>query len=595
MRRAARAASACRPWSREGVVAFGYRGLDGRVRRTQVAARPSRRRASSPAPDADRAGRRYGVVLGVRAGPSRRAASGRWMSGSRRRCWTTPLPRRAAAVRGSRRSRPDDPEAAHRAWHATSHDRDQQPCRGASVPSGAAWPTCACWSTRAPARASATSRPACRGSARLFGRDSIITIAAAAAHPAPGRARHAVVLARLQATERRRLARRAAGQDPARAAHRRAGAGRRDPAHALLRLGRRDAAVADAARRVRALDRRRGARRPAVAERARRARLDRRVRRPRRRRLRRVPAPVADGGLLNQGWKDSADAIRCADGRWPRAPSRWSRSRATSTRRGAAWRGWPGCAATPTLAERQEAAADDAPRAGSRTAFWLEDAGTYARRARRRQAGGRRGRLQRRPRAVERHLPRRSAPRAWREPRSRARTCGAAGASARCRARWPATTPSATTSARSGRTTTPSAPRALALRASRGGVARGRRAARGDPVLPRRPPAGAVLRLRPGRVAVSRCRTRSPARPRPGRRARCSSWSSATLGLQPDAARPRAAAASARRCPTGCPDLRLENLRGGRRGRRPAGPAQRRLDGVEVLRRSGDLDVVVRV
>ena len=65
------------------------------------------------------------------------------------------------------------------------------------------------------------------------------------------------------------------------------------------------------------LDRRPRAGRPAVAERAGGARVDRPVRRPRRRRLRRVRART-ERGLLNQGWKDSGDAIRDRTGRWPR-------------------------------------------------------------------------------------------------------------------------------------------------------------------------------------------------------------------------------------------------------------------------------------
>ena len=62
------------------------------------------------------------------------------------------------------------------------------PCRSPSAPSAGRWPTCAAGRTAARARASATSRPACRGSARLFGRDSIITAPPAARGPAADRA-----------------------------------------------------------------------------------------------------------------------------------------------------------------------------------------------------------------------------------------------------------------------------------------------------------------------------------------------------------------------------------------------------------------------
>ena len=37
---------------------------------------------------------------------------------------------------------------------------------------------------------------------------------------------------------------------------------------------------------------------------------------------------ASEQGLANQGWKDSYDAIFHADGSWPRATSRWPKSRA---------------------------------------------------------------------------------------------------------------------------------------------------------------------------------------------------------------------------------------------------------------------------
>ena len=87
----------------------------------------------------------------------------------------------------------------------------------------------------------------------------------------------------------------------------------------------------------------------------------------------------------------------------------------------------------------------------------MPDVGTYALALDGRKRPGRRHLLERRPRTVERHVRRRNAPRAW--PRcSPAAPCGRAGASAPCRPRWRATTRSATTWARSGRTTTASAP-----------------------------------------------------------------------------------------------------------------------------------------
>ena len=103
-----------------------------------------------------------------------------------------------------------------------------------------------------------------------------------------------------------------------------------------------------------------------VAERARGARLDRHVRRPRRRRVRRVRAPLR-ARPVNQGWKDSSDAIRDRERARRRCRrSRWPRSRATSSTPSAGWPGSPGCAARTTLATRLEAEADDAARRGSR-------------------------------------------------------------------------------------------------------------------------------------------------------------------------------------------------------------------------------------
>ena len=67
------------------------------------------------------------------------------------------------------------------------------------------------------------------------------------------------------------------------------------------------------------LDRRRRARRPALAERPGRPDVDRPLGRPRRRRVRRVPRR-AERGLINQGWKDSTDAIRDRDGRTAEPP-----------------------------------------------------------------------------------------------------------------------------------------------------------------------------------------------------------------------------------------------------------------------------------
>ena len=114
--------------------------------------------------------------------------------------------------------------------------------------------------------------------------------------------------------------------------------------------------------------------RPALAERARRARLDRHVRRPRRRRVRRVRAARPTRGLLNQGWKDSGDAIRDRTGREADAADRAGRGPGLRLRRQAA-DGRPGraSAATTSWPTRLEAEAERppaplrGPRSGSRT------------------------------------------------------------------------------------------------------------------------------------------------------------------------------------------------------------------------------------
>ena len=158
-------------------------------------------------------------------------------------------------------------------------------------------------------------------------------------------------------------------------------------------------------------------------------------------------------GLANQGWKDSWDAIRFADGAWPRRRSRCARCRATSTPRT-----WPGPtsprrrATTDTLRHWRARARDLRQRFNED--FWLDDHGTYALGARRGQAADRRGRLEPGPLPVDRHRRAGAAALvadAWWHP-----TCSPAGGSARWPPAWPRTTRSATTTARCGRTTTPS-------------------------------------------------------------------------------------------------------------------------------------------
>ena len=267
----------------------------------------------------------------------------------------------------------------------------------------------------------------------LFGRDSIITAlqmlpirpqvardTLSRPGPAPG-------------DRARRPAGRRAGQDPARAAHRRAGArrarSRTRPYYGsvdatplwLVLLGEYERWTGDAE----LVDR-------LLAGRARRARLDRDVRRP--------PTATASwtttggptAGCCNQGWKDSADAIRWRDGRLARGPDRAGRGPGLRVRRLAlaVARAGPRAGATPTLAERQEARPqtlrerfEDALLAGGR--------GHLRARARRRRSG-RSTRSPPTPATPCGAASRRRARRARREPRCCGPRCSAAGASAPC-------------------------------------------------------------------------------------------------------------------------------------------------------------------
>ena len=108
----------------------------------------------------------------------------------------------------------------------------------------------------------------------------------------------------------------------------------------------------------------------------------------------------SERGLVNQGWKDSGDAIRCPRRHaWPRRRSRWSRCRATSTTRGvglarlARLRGDDDARATP-----QEPTAATL-RAAVRGRVLDGGRGHVRDGARRRQAAVDAHRLERRPRA----------------------------------------------------------------------------------------------------------------------------------------------------------------------------------------------------
>ena len=138
--------------------------------------------------------------------------------------------------------------------------------------------------------------------------------------------------------------------------------------------------------------------------------------------------------------------------RWRR--SRSSRCRATSMPHDGAWPDWRACAATRSLPSEQEHAAERLRRSFEEH-FWMSDARHVRARARRRQAPGRRHRVERRPRAVGRH----------RVAGARRERCASAdqrrdverlGHPDAVERHASATTRSATTSAPSGRTTTAS-------------------------------------------------------------------------------------------------------------------------------------------
>ena len=126
----------------------------------------------------------------------------------------------------------------------------------------------------------------------------------------------------------------------------------------------------------------------------------------------------SERGLLNQGWKDSSDADpRPARRRVRRRRSPSPRSRATSSTRSGGWPAWPAIRGDDALADRLEADARDAAaalrgRVLGRGPALLRDG------ARRRQAPGRRDRLERRALPLDRDRRRRSA-RGRRRPAAR--------------------------------------------------------------------------------------------------------------------------------------------------------------------------------
>ena len=205
----------------------------------------------------------------------------------------------------------------------------------------------------------------------------------------------------------------------------------------------------------------------------------------------------SERGLLNQGWKDSSDAIRDRTGRrGRRRRSRWPRSRATSSMRSAGWPASPAIRGDDDLAEPARCRGRAAARAGSR-----------------RRSGSRTS-------ATTRWRSTRTSARPMRSARTPASACGPgivlagagratsssgccgpamfSGWGIRTYAAGPAGLQPDRLSHRDGLAARHVADRGgpQALRLRRRLQPAGRPRLRGRPALPRLPPAGAVLRLR---------------------------------------------------------------------------------------------------
>ena len=324
--------------------------------------------------------------------------------------------RSARGVRDAREHRPpavgalpsDDPEAAHRAWHATSTTVDQ-PARGlgASVPTEHVGP--------APA---GRLRSAAGGALHRRGHPVVRhAVRPRFDHHGPPDAVHADPRSHATRCRSWRVSRRPSrttGGTPSRARSSTSCApgswrGPRDPAHAVLRLGGRDALWLVLLRRVRALDRRLGAGRPAVADRSRGARAGSTGTATSTATASWSTTGAPGGVCSTRAGRTPRDAIRWADGRLAEGPIalvevqgyvyRARREMARLARR----RG------DEALADRQEAAASDLRDAvRGRASGWRTPAPTRSRSTAR--SGGRQRHLQRGSCAVDRHRARRNAP-----------------------------------------------------------------------------------------------------------------------------------------------------------------------------------------
>ena len=360
----------------------------------------------------------------------------------------------------------------------------------------------------------------------------------------------------------------------------------RAAAPAVLRLDRLDAAVADPARRDVSLDGRPRPRPIAVAERARRARVDRHATATATATASSSTSAGPPAGLLNQGWKDSGDAIRHRDGTLGGAADRARRDPGLRLRRQAP-DGLPrrAAAARPTLAERLDARGR---RARSRASTRRSGCRTCASTRSRSTATSARSDRSARTRAL---------------PVERDRPAGAGR-----RGRRPAAGP--VDGLRLGHPDVRLRPAGLQpgrlphghglaarQRPHRGGhearrPARRRRSRRvadlrGGPALAGLPAAGAVLRLRPRASRTCRSPTPSRARRRRGRRRRRSRSSRRCSGCTPTRPQrhPRARSAAPARV------ARQGHRARAARRRADGGPAvpplARNTTSAEVLRRDG--------
>ena len=384
-------------------VTFRYDGLDGVRRSTHVAfSEPAtKRRARStrdrPTRSTPAAAVRLRWELDLEPGARRRAATGPSWAQPRRRCRRRrrPIARRAPAAEVAAlfpeppHVSGDEGAAAYHAWERGHDGRRQRPRAVQPRHQALGRATCGCSSTRAPARTSATSRPACRGSRRCSAGTPIIAALQSLAFRPQLAVETLSVLAAYQATEVDDWR----DAEPGKILHElrtgeMAGAGElpHTPYYGsvdstplwLILLG-------DDLR----LDRRPRAARPAVAERAGRARLDRSTTATATATGSSSTSAARERGLLNQGWKDSERRDPRPDRRRGRAADRAGRGPGLRLRREAPdGRARPRPrrrSSSPTAARRR---GREPCASASRRAFWVEDQRYYAMALDARQAPG---------------------------------------------------------------------------------------------------------------------------------------------------------------------------------------------------------------